>query len=388
MVSVAVVADEHQRRLITRLAIAESRALRLWGRVDVNDLDASWDALGPAITSVGIQAQMQSVAASGVYVSAAERAQGFSSAGVRVNMEALAGVDGSGRDLGGLLRGSISTTKERIGAGAGGGNALLSGAAYLAAMMKTAIADVSRSSDLVAASGKGFTSYVRAINPGACDRCALLAGVSSYKIAFRRHPSCKCTAVPLANDGAAPAGLFNTAEEYFESLSKAEQDRIFTEGGAEAIRSGARISTVVSARRGARGISFSNRLDDRVGRGAWRRMERTTVGFRPDGSPIQVFTTSEGTTRRGVFGRNAGVGTVRDAGARYSRTTRLRLMPESIVDLTDDPDLRKVLLRDAGYLDYPIQNYSSNAWIAEHRIIRANERRIADEFYRSLGATI
>lgn len=385
MVSPAVLAEQHRRRVSDLVDGATVRALRAWGRVDFTDLDRSWLEVGPEVVAAVVAAQEAAVRSSGPYVGAAERAQGASSAGVVVNSSALAGVDGSGRPVDGLAVGSIVTTKRAVAAGAGQAEAMVAGATYLAAMMKTAIADIARSGDAVASAGKGFTAYVRVVQAGACSRCAILAGVRSAKDAFPRHPACRCTAFPT--NGSVPDGLFQDAGDYFDSLSEAEQDRIFTKGGAEAIRAGADPSRVVSARRGATGISFSNRLDDRVGRGAWRRMERTSIGFRPDGSAIQVFTTTEGTTRRGQFGR-AQTEFQRVGANRYSTAKRLRLMPESIIELTDDAELRKILLRDAGYLDFPIRNYSSNEWIAERAASRAADRRIADEFFRSLGVTL
>lgn len=381
----AVIAESHRAAVSRLIDRAVSRGLSAWRRMDFTDLDRAWLDVGPEVVAAAVAAQALAVESSGRYAGQAERVQGRTSEAVRVNSAALAGVDGSGRDIDSLMRGSVVSTKRAVGAGLGQAEAMLAGASYLAAMMKTAIADVARSGDAVAAAGKGFTKYVRVVQAGACSRCAILAGSYSAKVAFQRHPACRCTAFPTFVD--APAGLFTSAEDYFESLDREEQDRVFTKGGAEAIRSGARISTVVSARRGATGISFSNRLDDRLGRGAWRRMQRTTVGYRPDGSPIQVFTTTEGTTRRGVFGRMQR-DFQRPAGERYTRSTRLRLMPESIVQLTDDIELRQVLLRDAGYLDFPVQNYSSNAWLAERQTQRAIDRQIADDFYRSLGITI
>ena len=54
---------------------------------------------------------------------------------------------------------------------------------------------------------------------------------------------------------------------YFDSLSKAEQDRHFTKAGAEAIREGADIGRVVNARRGM----------DVAGGRATRARRRTTT---------------------------------------------------------------------------------------------------------------
>src|SRR5690606_25542025 len=98
--------------------------------------------------------------------------------------------------------------------------------------------------------------------------------------------------------------------------------------------------------------------------------------------------TIEGTSKRGVYGRiQRGLDEqfARVGDARVSTVRRSRLMPESIMEATSDPDLRRTLLRDAGYLDLPIRDSSTNAWIAEHQRQRQLDRIAADTFYRSLG---
>jgi hypothetical protein len=281
---------------------------------------------------------------------------------------AFAGVDGSGRNVDGLLFGAVTTTKERIGRGVAPPNAFLAGAAYLAAMTKTAIADLARSSAATASTGRSYTRYIRMINPGACNRCAILAGSDRFSKPFQRHPACRCTSVPVVGDNW-PDDLVSSPGEYFESLSEAEQDRIFTKSGAEAIRLGADPIQVVGARRGASGMSYSRSMPRRPGE-TWR-MQKVPIGQRPDGSQIMGYTTIEGTSKRGVYGRTS-------AG-------RSRLMPETILDLTDDVDMKRVLLRDAGFLETQIRDRTSNTWVQE-RVRQQNADRVAaDQFYRSLG---
>lgn len=93
--------------------------------------------------------------------------------------------------------------------------------------------------------------YVRMLNPPSCARCALLAGrVYKSAEAFERHPNCNCIHIPSSE---AIAGDFTTdPHAYFESLDEADQDRIFTKAGAQAIRDGGDIFQVVNARRGIR----------------------------------------------------------------------------------------------------------------------------------------
>jgi hypothetical protein len=100
--------------------------------------------------------------------------------------------------------------------------------------------------------GRKYTHYVRVVQPGACSRCAILAGKDSYSTAFKRHPACRCTAMPVDSLDSSPARLFANPTDYFETMSREEQDRIFTKAGAEAIRAGADPVAVVSPRGGVR----------------------------------------------------------------------------------------------------------------------------------------
>jgi len=138
--------------------------------------------------------------------------------------------------------------------------------------------------------------------------------------------------------------MYSTPDDYFQSLSKAEQDRVFTKAGAEAVRNGADPAKVVNARRGYFG---SKPLNVPV-----RRLRPIQIGVRPDGSPLTVFATAEGTTIRGAFGRQeiAATGEATKLG-RYRRTTTLRLMPEQIVQMAGGNRERLVeLLTRYGYL--------------------------------------
>lgn len=384
-----VIADSHQRRVIEVAEKATERGLKLWERVDFAQLDASWAVVGPAIVQHANLAQLTIVNEADRYTSALAIAYGVDRNAERVVPESLIGIDGSGRPVSSLLHGAVTSTKQAVGAGLSRVQAFEVGASFLAAMMKTALADIGRSADLTSATAKNFTRYVRVVNAGACSRCAQLAGIDSYKVAFDRHPACKCTTAPIVDgQSKVPAGFHETPEDYFESLTEAEQNRIFTKGGAEAIRSGANVSDVVSARRGASGISTSRGIGRETVPNSGRRIFRERIGTRPDGTPIMGVTTSEG-TYRGLFRSTQdeiGVGSQRlpDSG-RYSATKRARLMPETIVGLTDDLPTRQLLLRDAGYLDFRITDTSSNSWVAERRASRIADRAAADEFYRKLG---
>jgi hypothetical protein len=241
-----------------------------------------------------------------------------------------------------------SGTKTAVGAGFAREQALQAGQAYLGVIVKTLIADASRGADKVSATGKGYTYYVRVVGGSACSRCAILAGIRSAPEPFARHVSCQCTAAPVEVPGKETPklgdGLFSSAGDYFDSLSASEQDRVFTQAGAEAIRNGADITQVVNARRGADGIGYASHGG---GRGSQVRghFVKTTIGYRPDGSPVRVYTTTEGTTARGQFGKQQ---------IAMGSTGRVRLMPETIMQIAGhNKDLAQAFLRDAGYLEYP-----------------------------------
>ena len=364
----SVAALRFQGDVIRRSDQLTRRALRLWRRVPVDDLDGGWLSIEPELVAAVSAVAVQNAASAGRMVRSVARADGVP-AGDVVVPHAFTGVDGTGRSSAGLLHGAVTTTKEQIGHGIAPPNAFMSGASYLAAMVKTAAADLSRSSAAVASAGRGYVRYIRMVSPGACDRCAILAGSDRFSKPFQRHPSCRCTSVPIRDGDAFPDGLHASPKDHFWDLSETEQDRIYGKAGAEAIRMGADPIQVVGARRGASGMRYSRAYPAPLnGR---RVMQRVPIGVNPDGSPIMGYVTVEGTSKRGSYGARS--------------PKRSRLMPESIMELTDDPEMRRTLLRDAGYLEAPIRDTHSRDWIHERRDQQALDRMTADSFYRSLG---
>ena len=258
----------------------------------------------------------------------------------RVAAQSFSGVTLDGREVGAQMYSAVTTTKRAIGVGMPAREAFIVGASFLATVVGTMVSDMGRQADLTAGVARKMTRYIRVVQPGACSRCAVLAGAGSAKDAYLRHPRCQCTALPVPSDGIenwtgiADAGLYGSPQDYFDSLSRAEQDRTFTKAGAEAIRQGADPVKVVNARRGAYGIGYSGHYNPpSVRRG---RLTPVTIGTRPDGSPLQVYATTEGTTRRGSYGR---------------RSSSVRLMPEQIAVMAGgDTDRWIELLTKYGYL--------------------------------------
>ncbi len=380
--SAASVAHDRQKRLVQVADVARARAIAQWRKVDFANLDASWAAISPTVAADVQRAQMTIAAGSDAFTSQMSAQYGFAQARSAIVPEAFVGVDGQGRDVAGTLLGAMTTTKEAVGAGLGRVQSLEAGASYLAVIMKTLVADMGRAADLTSSTARGYTHYVRVVGGSACSRCAILAGISSGQDAFERHVSCQCTAAPV-DDRRMPKGLHASANDYFHSLSKDEQDQVFTKAGAEAIRSGADITKVVNARRGANGVGYSSAIGGGRQPGDARGVfVKTTIGYRPNGDPVRVYTTTEGTTARGQFGKaqRRTSDFRRAAGARYTSTSRVRLMPESIVEIAgNDLQLRQAFLRDAGYIDYlPPRGMPVSGWTAAIEEQKRADRILVD----------
>jgi hypothetical protein len=178
----------------------------------------------------------------------------------------------------------------------------------LAQMVATQILDTGRSGAAasIAARPDGI-GYIRVISAGACSRCAVLAGkFYRYNEGFPRHVNCACTHEPTTLSNMKTDDLRTNPDLYFRSLSPADQDRLFGQASAEAIRHGADMSQVVNAHRG---------------------MSTAQSGIK---------VTTAGTTRRGVFGR--------------ANPGKVRLMPETIIKLASTREEAQLLLRRYGYI--------------------------------------
>lgn len=345
MSNLSLLALEHQRKRAELSGRVARNAARLWRSVQASNIDAGWDRIAPELERVVAVGQLQAARMAQGYTAAAARAQGARGSGAIVPV-AFTGATLEGREVVPELFTAATTTKTLIGRGAGVGAAFQAGTAMMTIMAATMVRDAGNMADKVSGLKRSRTvMYARMVSPGACSRCAILAGVGHFTKHFERHPECRCTTVPVYSntpDAPLPDGLFATPSDYFESLSKAEQDRVFTKAGAEAIRLGADPISVVNVRRGMYRVRQSGSL-------VARATPRTLIG--PDGKPFLAYTTTEGATRRGRFGRSAPSSTyVRNEGDRYRRTTSVRLMPETIMSQASSPEEAVDLLRRFGYI--------------------------------------
>jgi len=348
MSSLSRLAFEHQQKRVALSDRVARQAARLWRTVQHGQIDAGWQRIAPQLERVVTVGQLDAAKQAPGYVSAALRDQGSPTRGAVIVPQAFTGATLEGREVVPELYSAATTTKRLIGAGVGVGAAFQAGTGLMRLLAATMVRDAGNMADKVAAVGKRSVLMARMVSPGACSRCAALAGVGYFTEHFERHPGCRCTTVPVASaDDPLPDGLFASPADYFESLSRAEQDRVFTKAGAEAIRQGADEISVVNARRGM----YRTRQPGSL---VARAQKRTLIG--PDGVPFQGYTTVEGTSVRGWFGAGRGGSRtsgefVRAAGDRYRRTSTVRLMPETILDLAGDDPARAVeLLREFGYM--------------------------------------
>lgn len=342
---------EARRQQIDEFALdGAGRAVAAWSDANPFELEREWTYRAPEIVSAVSGAQVSVAQQTTLYVAASAAALGASTDPARLVAGAFAGATREGREVGPELYTGVTHTKRLIGAGMGVGQAFRAGTALMAILAANTIRDAGRSADSTLSVGQGFTYSVRVVQPGACSRCAILAGVKGFRTDFQRHPGCRCSSM-LLKDADTPEGFFRSPDDYFESLTEAEQNRTFTESGAWAIRNGADPIKVVNARRGARGIGYnsSNNFPWKPGdtRG---RLQPITIGTKADGTPLQVFATTEGTTARGAFGRGQNLD-VRGANDRYRRTSTLRLMPEQIRTMSETPERARELLERYGYLN-------------------------------------
>lgn len=333
----------------TRLTVNEVQ--RLWAQLDRRDLSGSWDAsVGPRIVRAITAGQLSSAAAADEYVDAVVEAEGADPARAgRVRSESFAGLAADGRSLDSLMLLSVITTKQGIAGGLSTDDALMRGLSQALRLSSSEVAQAGRNAVGSSMAGKRtIQGYVRVVQPPACARCVILAGVEyGWNKGFQRHPRCDCIHLPttliarrqhrdrIGADRFSPttrpgmgAPGFLDPRAYFNRLSRAEQDRVFTAAGARAIREGGDMAQIVNARRG---------------------MYTTTVAGRT------LRATREGTTTRGHFyrrerARDIARGRVPANIGRQYRLTTARLMPEQIFELAESREEAIAMLRRFGYL--------------------------------------
>lgn len=310
--AVALAQYRRQQRIVRRTA---NRAQTLWRRVDAADLEESWRQIAPLLVSSLAQGQEEAAATAEDYLAAVITAEGgVSRPEGRVTPSAFSVSAADGRPLVSLLYQPVIDWRVRLAAGQSAQDAARGSLRSLLQIVGTEVADAGRSATGAGiAANRTINGYLRVVQPPACARCVILAGKEfGWNSGFQRHPRCDCIHLPavliargrarrgsLSADrfspttrpGTGPRGFLDS-RAYFNGLTRAEQNKIFTRAGAQAIRDGASMSSVVNARRGMYTAS------------AYRRT---------------VAATREGTTRRGLFRRLELERTQARTGVRFAR---------------------------------------------------------------------
>lgn len=287
-------------RLITAMLLA---ARQSWGRVPPRAIWSGWAAIGPQLVAQLAATQIAAAKAGVDYVPLVLEELGIPADTVATVLPQALAVGSSGMDLATVLQ-SVPLRALHVTSTDGPDAGLAAGQSLLEGIVQTQVADAGRlGTSLRTVASPKVAGYIREVSGGACSRCLVLAGRwYRWNSGFLRHPRCQCVHVPVGQ--AQGKQMVTDVGDAFRSMTPAQQTRIFTAAGAQAIRDGADINQVVNARRG---VSVAGR------------------------------TTREGTTSRGL------------AGMRLQG--RARLMPEQIyAQAHGNRDLALQMLRQHGYL--------------------------------------
>lgn len=335
MATARQIALRHYRRQQRYTRRTANQVQELWRLLDVGDLSGSWDAgIGRRMAEAVSAGQLASAGLADEYVDEVADAEGGDPerAG-RVRPSAFSGLAADGRSLDSLMYLSVITTKQGIGGGLTADDAMTRGLRQALMLSTSEVAQAGRGAVGSSMAGKRtIQGYVRVVQPPACSRCVILAGVEyGWNKGFQRHPHCDCVHLPttlIARNQHLDRGGFIDPNAYFSRLSRAEQDRVFTAAGARAIREGADMGQVVNARRGM---------------------------YTADAYGRRLSATREGTTTRGHYyrqerARDIARGRVPANIGRQYRLMSPRLLPEQIFELAGSRDEAIAMLRRFGYL--------------------------------------
>lgn len=289
MLPAASAANYRRQQALTATVVASVR--RAWRRMrPKGDWSEQWRRdVGPKATAVVLAGQLAVSRESDRYVTNVLDELGMdASSPTAVEPRAFIGAAGDGRPVDTLLEQAVAKARRTE---LDAEQALRDAEAWMDQVVQTIMADTARAAESTAMVQREWVDgWVRMLNPPSCSRCVILAGrFYLWNDGFERHPGCDCRHIPATESQADDIRV--DPQAYFDSLPPADQDRIFTHAGAEAIRDGADMGRVVNARRGVRKAQLLGR---------------------------DVLATSTGTTRR------------------RKGPVPVRLMPESIYELAKD----------------------------------------------------
>lgn len=253
-----------------------------WASVDGDDLDGQFATIRDAILAFIVGGQLRAAMIPPLYVQVVLQMAGLEPDPIAVvDPGAFAGRSATGFSLTRPVDLAPVRVKQSLLVGKTLPEALADGLAHLTMIAATEVADAGKgAAETVARLEPQIVGYERYVNLPSCDRCIILAGkVYRYSEGFLRHPKCDCSH-RLLTSREARDGTEQEPSELFRSLDEAEQDRIFTKAGAEAIRRGADLSQVVNARKG---MSAPGDLFTTQGKGRRRRGQKRQSRLSPQG---------------------------------------------------------------------------------------------------------
>jgi len=234
-------------RIQSTLAVTTGTALgNLWAeKVDPDRIAASWAAQIPTATDIVVAQSVTAASGAGLYVAASVG----SPEPVKVN--ALRLVDRE-RIASQLFSGAIRSIG-RINRGIPIDEAMNSGKGLTQLIGAQATRDTARDAVGIAQVADTRTAgWVRYLQTPSCGRCAILAGrFYTWSDGFKRHPACDCAHRPVGygEDVMEARASVTDPKQYFNSLSEADQNKLFGPGVSEEIRGGKNISKAVNVDR-------------------------------------------------------------------------------------------------------------------------------------------
>lgn len=223
-----------------------------WERVNPDEIGHSWGKISGLLVESLSAVQVQAATLGASYGARTLASQGlYEAPDGWVNPKSFGGYSTNGAPLDKALYSAAPHALHQIGNGASTSAAMSAGRVVAGLIAQTQVLEAGRSAAGLDTFTRPGVGYVRMTDPGACDRCIVLAG-KFYRNneGFLRHPNCACVHVQTSSQAARDEGLIDDPYEHFNSLSEDEQDRAFTKAGAQAIRDGADIGQVVNARKG------------------------------------------------------------------------------------------------------------------------------------------
>jgi hypothetical protein len=251
MIPEASQAQYREQQRITGLTATSVR--RLWRRLGA-DFTSDWARVGPQVLTVVERGRAAAVTAALPYTAAvlAETGQTANPKGELIPDGFLVSAP-DGRTVVDVLEGGVISARQAVGAGLATQAALEIGGTRLLGDVLTMLADTRRQvyhADII--SRPRLAGYARMLNAPSCSRCVVLAGKwFRWNQGFQRHPRCDCIHVPASENVA--GDIRTDPYAYFRSLSREQQDKVFTKSGARAIRDGADMYRVENVR--LRGLS-------------------------------------------------------------------------------------------------------------------------------------